>query len=154
MEYRLADTPEKRTPRLCGYPYNQDTSLVPKGVRIIGVPLYFIMHACMLDLSSYNAKLVLLAFLFTMHTHMHIYVNQHCSPLMKSLVNSQDMSLMDEGKYTGGFLRELTQTKNKRLAYKRGVWVRMCICACTLYNCTVYWEILQAKILSQQKINS
>ena len=24
----------------CGHPYNQDTSLVLKGVRIIGVPLY------------------------------------------------------------------------------------------------------------------
>ena len=28
-----------------GHPYNQDTSLVPKGIHIVGVPLYFQYHS-------------------------------------------------------------------------------------------------------------
>ena len=49
-------------PLKCGHPYNQDTSLVPKGVRIIEGPLYDISVASSSLTGSFFQRLFSLNF--------------------------------------------------------------------------------------------
>ena len=50
---------------------------------------------------------------------------------MKSMLSSQDMSIMNDGKYQGGFFEEFTQTKSEPPSTcKRSVCVCVCVCVC------------------------